>query len=71
MNYIGLSYITQQVNASRSPVFRDQPTKVESVALVQEIMELVDSIEVYIGNPEDHFLDVWHHRMQTLNHSSG
>ena len=45
--------------------------KVDSVALVQQIMELVDSVKVCIGNPEDHFLDLWHHRVQTLHHSSG
>ena len=68
-----VTYMTQQVNASRCPVFRDQPTSLDSVALVQEIMELVDPIEVCVGNPEDHFLDLWHRRMQILinNHSSG
>ena len=55
------------MNASRCPVFRDQPTKVDSVTLVQETMELVDSIEVCIGNPEDYLLDVWHHHMQMLH----
>lgn len=66
-----ISYMSQQVSVNKCPVFRDQPMKVDSVALVQQIMELVDSVKVCIGNPEDHFLDLWHRRVQTLHHSSG
>ena len=66
-----ISYMAQQVNVSKYPVFRNQPVKVDSVALVQQIMELVDSVKVCIGNPEDHFLDLWHRHTQTLHHSSG
>ena len=66
-----ISYMSQQVDVSNCPIFRDQPKKIDSVELLQQIIELVDSVKVCIGNPEDHFLDLWYRHIQTLHHSSG
>ena len=66
-----VSYMTKEVDATKCPVFADFPVKLNSVALVHQIIELIDSMALCVGNPDDKFLKLWDHRTRTLFHSSG
>ena len=66
-----LSWNAKEVVIKDCPLFKDLPDKIQSIDDVDNILALIESAEVCVGNPDEKFLDLWHYRSTTLNHLSG
>ena len=52
------------------PLLRELPLQLTSVAAVGDMMRLLDSTKLCVGNSDEKFLELWHHRSLTLHGSS-
>lgn len=62
-------YSDKELTSASSPLLTELPHKLVSVTAVYSLMSLLDSARVCVGNSDDKFLKLWHHRALTLHGS--
>lgn len=61
----------QKLTVTRCHLLNDLPTILDSVSNVSCLLQFLDSTKYCIGNPDNHFIEIWKHRSLTLHGCSG
>ena len=66
-----LSVLHKRLDPAVNPSLSHQPLTLTSARSVRALLQVIDSLVLCVGNPDQKFQDLWKHRSVTLHGSSG
>ena len=66
-----LSVLHKRLDPAVNPSLSHQPLTLTSARSIRALLQVIDSLVLCVGNPDQKFQDLWKHRSVTLHGSSG
>ncbi len=66
-----LSVLHKQLDPSAHPSLSHLPSTLISAQSIRALLQVIDSLALCVGNPDEKFQELWKHRSVTLHGSSG